>query len=289
MKVHLVDGTYELFRFHYARSNDDPRRGAQVGVLNTLLDLIAGGATHIGIATDHAIKSWRNDLYDGYKDGSEIDPDLFAQFPEVEELLDLAGLEVWPQIVHEADDALAAGAALAAADNRVEQVIICTPDKDLAQCVTADGRVVQLDRRQGIVYDHDGVIDKFGVSPESIPDYLGVVGDSADGFPGLPGWGAKSAAAVLGRYGHIDYIPLDAEEWDVEVRGATKLALTLAEHIDEARLFRRIATVALDAPVSGSVDEMVWLGPQIGFDERCSELGAERQCQRTHQLWENHG
>ncbi len=289
MKVHLVDGTYELFRFHYARSNSDPRRGAQVGVLNTLLDLIAGGATHIGIATDHAIKSWRNDLYDGYKDGSEIDPDLFAQFPEVEELLDLAGLEVWPQIVHEADDALAAGAALAAADNRVEQVIICTPDKDLAQCVTADGRVVQLDRRQGIVYDHDGVIDKFGVSPESIPDYLGVVGDSADGFPGLPGWGAKSAAAVLGRYGHIDYIPLDAEEWDVEVRGATKLALTLAEHIDEARLFRRIATVALDAPVSGSVDEMVWLGPQIGFDERCSELGAERQCERTHQLWENHG
>ncbi len=289
MKVHLVDGTYELFRFHYARSNDDPRRGAQVGVLNTLLDLIAGGATHIGIATDHAIKSWRNDLYDGYKDGSEIEPDLFAQFPEVEELLDLAGLEVWPQIVHEADDALAAGAALAAADNRVEQVIICTPDKDLAQCVTADGRVVQLDRRQGIVYDHEGVIDKFGVPPESIPDYLGVVGDSADGFPGLPGWGAKSAAAVLGRYGHIDYIPLDAEEWDVEVRGATKLAHTLAEHIDEARLFRRIATVALDAPVSGSVDEMVWLGPQIGFDERCSELGAERQCQRTHQLWENHG
>ncbi len=288
MKVHVVDGTYELFRFHFARSNRDPRVGAQRGVLNTILDLVADGATHIGIATDHVVESWRNDLYDGYKDGSGIDPELFAQFPEMEELLDLAGFEVWPQVVHEADDGMAAGAALAAADPRVEQVVICTPDKDLAQCVTADGRVVQLDRRQGIVYDWDRVIAKFGVRPDSIPDYLGVVGDSADGFPGVPGWGAKSAAAVLTRYGHIDQIPFDVAEWDVDVRGAAKLALAFREHFEDALLFRRIATVDTNAPVSATVDEMAWLGPQPGFDERCVELGAERQAARTHKLWAEH-
>lgn len=285
VKVHLVDGTYELFRFHYAPSNRDPRRGAQQGVLHTVLDLVAGGATHIGIATDHVIESFRNDLYDGYKDGSDIEPDLKAQFPEMEELLELAGFEVWPQVTHEADDALAAAAAMAAADERVEQVVICTPDKDLAQCVTPDARVVQLDRRREIVYDRAGVIEKFGVPPESIPDYLGVVGDSADGFPGLAGWGAKSAAAVLTRYGHIDAVPADVAEWDVEVRGAAKLALTLRENVEDALLFRRIATVALDAPVSESVDDMRWRGPQPGFDERCEQLGADRHRQRAHQLW----
>ena len=290
MKVHLVDGTYELFRFHYAPSNREPRYGAQRGVLNTVLDLVADGATHIGIATDHVIESWRNDLYDGYKDGSGIDPDLFAQFPEVEELLRLAGFEVWPQVTHEADDGMAAAAALAAADDRVEQVIICTPDKDLAQCVTPDGRVVQLDRRKELIYDRAGVIEKFGVPPESIPDYLGVVGDSADGFPGLAGWGAKSAAAVLTRYGHIEDIPHDVAEWDVNVRGAGKLALTLRENFEDALLFRRIATVDLDAPVSDSVDDMAWRGPQPGFDEACEALGAQRQRQRAHQLWEErHG
>ena len=285
MRVHLVDGTYELFRFHYARNNSDVRRGAQRGVLNTLLDLLDGGATHVGIATDHVIESWRNDLYDGYKDGSGIDPDLYAQFSEVEELLDLAGLEVWPQVVHEADDALAAAAAMAAADPRVEQVVICTPDKDLAQCVSADGRVVQLDRRRELVYDRAGVIAKFGVAPESIPDYLALVGDSADGFPGMPGWGAKSAAAVLRRYGHIEQVPGDVADWDVQVRGAARLAAALAAGLDDALLFRRIATVDLGAPVSGSVDEMAWLGPQAGFDERCSEIGAERIAQRAHRLW----
>lgn len=286
VKVHLVDGTYELFRFHYGPSNREPRRGAQRGVLNTVLDLVADGATHIGIATDHVIESWRNDLYDGYKDGSGIDSDLFAQFPEVEALLQLAGFEVWPQVTHEADDAMAAAAALAAADDRVEQAIICTPDKDLAQCVTADAKVVQLDRRKGVIYDRAGVIEKFGVPPESIPDYLGVVGDSADGFPGLAGWGAKSAAAVLTRYGHIEAIPHDVSEWDVDVRGAGKLALTLRENFEDALLFRRIATVDLDAPVSRSVDDMAWRGPQAGFDEACDAIGAERQCQRAHQLWE---
>jgi 5'-3' exonuclease len=284
--VHLVDGTYELFRFHYARSNRDPRVGAQRGVLNTVLDLVADGATHIGIATDHVIESFRNDLWEGYKDGSGVEPDLKAQFPELEELLTLAGFEVWPQIIHEADDALAAAAVMAAADPRVERVIICTPDKDLAQCVTGDGRVVQLDRRREIWYDRHGVMEKFGVPPESIPDYLGVVGDSADGFPGLPGWGAKSAATVLARYGHITDIPADVADWDVDVRGAGKLALTLRDHLDEALLFRRIATVDLDAPVSATVDEMEWTGPVEGFDERCDEIGAERIAARAHRLAE---
>ncbi len=284
MQVHLVDGTYELFRYHYAPSNRDTRLGAQRGVLNTVLDLVAGGATHLGIATDHVIESFRNDMWDGYKDGGGVEPELMAQFPEVEELLELAGFEVWPQIVHEADDALAAGAVMAAADARVERVIICTPDKDLAQCVTSDGRVVQLDRRREIWYDREGVIEKFGVPPESIPDYLGLVGDSADGFPGLPGWGAKSAAKILARYGHITEIPLDVSEWDVDVRGAGKLALTLRERFEEALLFRRIATVDTDAPVSGSVDEMRWAGPVAGFDERCAEIGAERVAHRAHQL-----
>jgi 5'-3' exonuclease len=192
--------------------------------------------------------------------------------------------------VHEADDALAAAAAMAAADPRVEQVVICTPDKDLAQCVTADGRVVQLDRRREIVYDRAGVIEKFGVPPESIPDYLGVVGDSADGFPGLPGWGAKSAARILTRFGHIDDVPLDVVDWEgVDVRGAAKLAATLRDHLDEALLFRRIATVDLDAPVAATVDELAWRGPQVGFDERCAEIGAERVAARAHRLFERHG
>jgi 5'-3' exonuclease len=286
MKVHLVDGTYELFRFHYAPSNKDPRLGAQRGVLNTVLDLVAGGATHIGIATDQVIESFRNDLYDGYKDGSGVEPDLLAQFPEVEELLELAGFTVWPQVTHEADDGMAAGAAMAAADPRVEQVIICTPDKDLAQCVTADGRVVQLDRRREVIYDRAGVIEKFGVPPESIPDYLGVVGDTADGFPGLQGWGAKSAAKILTRFGHIDQVPFDIAEWDgVDVRGAAKLAATLRDNFEDALLFRRIATVDLDAPVSASVDEMVWTGPGAGFDERCAEIGADRVAKRAHELF----
>ncbi|MCY3641957.1 MAG: flap endonuclease [Acidimicrobiaceae bacterium] len=284
MRVHLVDGTYELFRFHYAKSNRDPRRGAQRGVLNSMLDLVAEGATHIGIATDHVIESFRNEMLDGYKDGSGVDPDLKAQFPEVEELLELAGFAVWPQIEHEADDGLASAAAVAAGDPRVEQVVICTPDKDLAQCVTADSRVVQYDRRRGVLYDQAGVIDKFGVPPMSIPDYLGLVGDSADGFPGLPGWGAKSAATLLARYGHITTIPFDCSQWDVPVRGAAKLAAALRDGFEEALLYRRIATVELGAPVSATVDEMLWRGPLPGLDERCVELGAERLAARAREL-----
>ena len=284
MLVHLIDGTYELFRYHYAKSNRDPRRGAQRGVLNSMLDLLSDGATHIGIATDHVIESFRNEMLDGYKDGSGVDPDLKAQFPEVEKLLELAGFAVWPQIEHEADDGLASAAAVAAGDSRVERVLICTPDKDLAQCVTTDGRVVQYDRRQRVLYDHAGVVEKFGVPPASIPDYLGLVGDSADGFPGLPGWGAKSASALLARYGHITSIPFDAADWDVEVRGAAKLAAALRDGFEDALLFRRIATVELGAPVSAAVDEMEWRGPRPGLDERCAALGAERLAARARNL-----
>ncbi|MYE64722.1 MAG: flap endonuclease, partial [Acidimicrobiaceae bacterium] len=236
------------------------------------------------IATDHVIESFRNEMLDGYKDGSGVDPDLKAQFPEVEELLELAGFAVWPQIEHEADDGLASAAAVAAGDPRVEQVVICTPDKDLAQCVTADSRVVQYDRRRGVLYDQAGVIDKFGVPPMSIPDYLGLVGDSADGFPGLPGWGAKSAATLLARYGHITAIPFDCSQWDVPVRGAAKLAAALQDGFEDALLYRRIATVELGAPVSATVDEMLWRGPLPGLDERCVELGAERLAARAREL-----
>lgn len=284
VRVHLVDGTYELFRFHYARSNRDPRHGAQRGVLNTVLDLVSDGATHIGIATDHVIESFRNDLWPGYKDGSGVEPDLMAQFGEAEELLESAGFAVWPQVEYEADDALAAAAAMAASDPRVSQVVICTPDKDLAQCVTASGRVVQYDRRRGMLYDHSGVIEKFGVEPRSIPDYLGVVGDSADGFPGLRGWGAKSTATILARYGHITEVPSDAADWDVEVRGAAKLAQVLRDNLEQALLFRRIATVDTTAPVAGSVDELRWIGPRAGFDERCARLGAAGLAARARKL-----
>ena len=284
MLVHLIDGTYELFRYHYAKSNRDPRRGAQRGVLNSMLDLVADGATHVGIATDHVIESFRNGMLHGYKDGSGVDPDLKAQFPEVEQLLELAGFAVWPQIEHEADDGLASAAAVAAGDPRVERVLICTPDKDLAQCVTADGRVVQYDRRQRVLYDHAGVVEKFGVPPASIPDYLGLVGDSADGFPGLPGWGAKSASTLLARYGHITSIPFDPDQWDVPVRGAAKLAAALRDGFEDALLFRRIATVELGAPVSATVDEMQWRGPAPGLAERCTELGAERLAERAYTL-----
>ncbi len=284
MRVHLVDGTYELFRFHYARNNRDARRGAQRGVLKTVLDLVQDGATHIGIATDHVIESFRNDLLEGYKDGSGVDPDLRAQFDEVEHLLELAGFAVWPQVRYEADDALAAAASMAAADDRVSQVVICTPDKDLAQCVSTDGRVVQHDRRRDVICDYAGVVDKFGVAPESIPDYLGLVGDSADGFEGLPGWGAKSAAAVLSFYPHLERIPASSDDWDVNVRGAARLADTLRERMDDAKLFRHIATVDLEAPVSATVDEMEWTGPRQGFDQLCQAIGAGALATRAHQL-----
>lgn len=282
MQVHLVDGTYELFRYHYAPNNRDPERGACVGVLGSLLQLIDEGATHVGVATDHVIESYRNELWPTYKDGSGVDPQLKAQFPVLEELLEAAGFAVWPQVEFEADDGLAAGAALAAADDDVEQVVICTPDKDMAQLV--GGKVWQWDRRQDKWFDTAGVQEKFGVLPESIPDYLALVGDSADGFPGLPGWGAKSAAAVLARYVHIEDIPPAAGQWDITVRSGAKLAKVLQDQLEEALLFRTLATLQPDAPVSESVADMAWTGPRPGFDALAAELDAERVAERAHRL-----
>jgi 5'-3' exonuclease len=275
MEVHLVDGTYELFRFYYAQPEHlDPSGldvGAVRGVVRSMLDLLASGATHVGVATDHVIESFRNDLWAGYKTGAGIDPVLRAQFPVLEDALRALGLAVWPEVEQEADDALAAAAAVARRDARVERVLICTPDKDLAQCVE-DPTVAQLDRRRGELYDEAGVRAKFGVPPAAIPDWLALVGDSADGFPGLPGWGAKSAAAVLARYETIESIPDRALDWDVEVRGAKRLAGTLAEARAEAALFKVLATLRTDADV-GTVDSWEWGGPVPEFAGWAERLG----------------
>jgi 5'-3' exonuclease len=284
MDVHLVDGTYELFRYHFAPNNRDLDRGATIGVVGTLLQLVDDGATHVGVATDHVIESFRNDLWAGYKSSAGMPRELLAQFPLVEAAMEVAGFTVWPQVTHEADDAMAAAALMAAADDRVERVIICTPDKDLGQCV--GGKVVQLDRRKGVVFDAAGVEERLGVPPASIPDLLALVGDSADGFPGLPGWGAKSAAAVLRRWGHLEDIPADPTTWDAGVRGAAKLNATLRDQFELALLFRRIATVETDAPVSATVDELRWTGPPDppAFAALCDKLGAARLADRAASL-----
>ncbi len=288
VKVHLVDGTYELFRYFFALPSHVNGEGMEVsatrGVVGSMFQLLEDGATHVAIATDHVIESFRNDLYDGYKDGSGVDPVLFAQFPLLEEALEAAGFMVWAMVEFEADDALGAGAQMAAADPRVEQVLICTPDKDLGQCVTDDGRIAQYDRRKQQLVDRAGVIEKFGVPPESIPDYLALVGDSADGFPGLAGWGAKSAAAVLARYGHLEDIPAAAGQWDITVRGGAKLAATLQREYEEALLFRRIATIESDAPVSATVDELEWVGPSPAFADVCARLDAPAFVHRVERL-----
>ncbi len=276
MRVHLVDGTYELFRQHFgqvARHSNTHPMAAAAGVVASTLALVEDGATHVGVASDHTIESFRNDLYDGYKDGVGMDEDILRQIPVMEDALAAAGFTVWPMVTHEADDAMAAAAAVGDADERVEQVLIVTPDKDLGQCVRGE-RVVQFDRRKREILDEAAVIAKFGIGPASIPDYLGLVGDSADGFPGLPGWGAKSAAKVLARYGHIEDIPAAAGQWDVDgLRGAAKLAATLQENYEDALLFRRIATVDVDIDV-GSVDDWRWTGPTPRFASVAQELGS---------------
>ena len=284
MDVHLVDGTYELFRYHFAPNNRDAERGATVGVVSTLLQMVADGATHIGVATDHIIESFRNDLWPGYKSSAGMPRELLAQFPVVELAMEAAGFVVWPQVTHEADDGMAAGAVMAAADDRVERVVICTPDKDLGQCV--GGKVVQLDRRKGVYFDAAGVQERLGVPPASIPDLLALVGDSADGFPGLPGWGAKSAAAVLRRWGHLEDIPADPVTWDAGVRGAAKLNAVLRSDFELALLFRRIATVETDAPVSATVDELRWTGPpdEDAFAAVADRLGAANLATRARTL-----
>jgi 5'-3' exonuclease len=287
MRVHLIDGTYELFRYHFAVPGPVRAKGtkgaATRGVLGTVLGLLQEGVTHVGVATDHVIESFRNQLYPDYKDGSGIDPDLFAQFPVIEEALVAMGVTVWPMVELEADDALASAAVTAAADPRVEQVIICTPDKDLGQCVVGD-RVVQLDRRKNVVYDEAGVQAKFGVAPTSIPDWLALVGDSADGFPGLPGWGAKAASGVLKKYPHLEDIPRLAERWAVDVRGARTLANCLHDHWDDALLFRDLATLRIDDSVLANVDDLEWRGPTPAFAAICDELGATRMAERAEGL-----
>ncbi len=288
MRVHLLDGTYELFRHFYAvpsrRDADGTEVGAVRGVLGTVLTILEDGATHLGVATDHVIESFRNELWPGYKTGAGVDPALLAQFPLLEEAVEALGVRVWAMVDQEADDALAAAAALAAADDRVEQVLILTPDKDLAQCV-AKTRVVQLDRRTGRLFDDAGVREKFGVGPASIPDWLALVGDSADGFPGLPGWGAKSASAVLARYEHLEEIPEHAISWDVTVRGPTKLAATLVAQRDHAMLFRDLATLRVDAPV-GTVDEWRWRGPAPALEDWGQRLDAPGIVERARRLGE---
>lgn len=289
MQTHLVDGTYELFRHFFAVPEHlDPGEvdvGATRGVVGSVLQLLEDGATHVGVATDHIIESFRNDLWAGYKTGAGVDPTLWAQFPIVEDALRALGVAVWAEVELEADDALASAAVVAAADPRVERVVICTPDKDLGQCVH-DPDVVQLDRRNAKFIDEAAVRAKFGVLPESIPDWLALVGDSADGFPGLPGWGAKSAGAVLGRYPHLEDIPAQASAWDVDVRGAARLAATLNDQRPLAELFRLLATLRTDAVV-GPVDDWRWVGPTEGFDAWAIRLGSPGLARRAERLAES--
>ncbi len=277
MEVYLLDGTYELFRHYYALPKARDSEGREVaavrGVVRSVLGMIQGGAIHIGVATDHVIESFRNGLWPGYKTSAGVPADLLAQFPLLEEALAAMGVAVWPMVEFEADDALASAAETAARDDRVERVIICTPDKDLAQCVRGT-RVVQMNRRTREIRDEAGVIHKFGVAPESIPDYLALVGDAADGYPGLAGWGAKSVAAVLARYRHLEAIPADWREWHVNASNAGALAATLARERDLAFLFRTLATLKTDIPLFASMDELKWKGPQPEFETLGTKLDA---------------
>jgi 5'-3' exonuclease len=269
MEVFLIDGTYELFRHYYAVPSARDEQGREVGavraVLASVLGMIKGGATHIAVATDHVIESFRNQLWPGYKTSEGVEPELLAQFPLLEEVLSAAGVVVWPMVEFEADDALAAGAAAAEKDARVERVVICTPDKDLAQCVRGT-RVVQLNRRTRVTIDEQGVMQKYGVLPVSIPDYLALVGDSADGYPGLAGWGAKSSAAVLAKFGHLEAIPKDCRDWHVNATNAGALADTLRREWDNALLFRKLATLRTDIPLFDDVEELRWNGPKPEFE-----------------------
>jgi 5'-3' exonuclease len=287
--VHIVDGTYELFRQFFARPSHRNGDGFEVGgaraVVRGMVGMLEDGATHLGVATDHVIESFRNDLFAGYKTGAGIDPTLRAQFDVLEQGLRAAGIATYAMVEYEADDAMASLAAVASADERVERVLLCTPDKDLAQCVRA-GRVIQLDRRNNKLLDVEDVIAKHGVPPESIPDFLGLVGDTADGLPGLPGWGAKSTAAVLSRYLHIEDIPPAAGQWDITVRGGAKLAKTLADHKADALLYRRLATLEADAPTITDVDELRWTGPASDLPAVASLLDAGDLITRTAKLAE---
>jgi 5'-3' exonuclease len=275
MELHLVDGTYELFRHFFAVPAAVDLNGREIGavrgVLRSVLSMVEHGATHIGVATDHVVESFRNDLYHGYKTSEGVAAALLSQFPILEEALEAMGVVVWPMVYYEADDALASAAAKGALDDRVTQVIICTPDKDLAQCV-AGTRVVQLDRRRNILRDEAGVVAKFGVKPQSIPDYLAVVGDSADGFPGIPGWGEKAAARTLSVYPRLEDIPKDWRAWHPSIANALRLSTSLFNSWNDALLFRTLATLRLDAPVFDAVDDLLWKGPRPSFEAQCRAM-----------------
>lgn len=285
MKVHLVDGTYELYRQHYGQATKHatpPPFAATIGVLASTLQLIADGATHIGVASDHIIESFRNDLYEGYKTSEGMEPVILHQIPLVEDALRAMGVVVWAMEEFEADDALGSAARVAANDKRVQQVVMLTPDKDLGQCVEGK-RVVQFDRRNNVIIDDAAVREKFGVGPASIADYLALVGDTSDGFPGLAGWGAKSAATVLAKFEHIEAIPDDETTWEIAVRGAAKLGLTLRENRELAALFKKIATVVTTVNV-GEVDDWQWHGPTAEFSALCDELGSPQLAKRSAML-----
>jgi 5'-3' exonuclease len=287
MDVHLIDGTYELFRYFFAVPSAKDLVGREVGavrgVLTSVLSMIEGGATHLGVATDHVVESFRNDLYPGYKTGEGVDPTLLSQFPILEEALETMGVRVWPMVEFEADDALASAAAKAASDERVRQVIICTPDKDLSQAVVGT-RVVQLDRRREILRDEAGVVAKFGIIPHSIPDYLAVVGDNADGFPGISGWGQKAAALVFSQYPHLEDIPQDWQAWHPSIRRARGLSEALRTGWNDALLFRKLATLRLDVPVFDSVEDLRWKGPRAGFAEYSRRIKSPELLRRAEAI-----
>lgn len=288
MNIHLIDGTYELFRYFFGAPSHITEEGKEVGavraVANSMLTIVEEGATHIGIATDHVITSFRNELYDGYKDGSDLDPVILGQFSLLEEVLEAIGFTVFPMIKYEADDGLGAAAHKAIKNPHVEEVIICTPDKDLGQCLTADEKIVQYDRRKKERITYQSVIEKFGVPPESIPDYLGLVGDTADGFPGLKGWGAKSSSALLAHYQHIEQIPNDHNDWIPQVRSSQKLSQTLNDDYDLALLFKLIATIDYEAQTFESIDELEWKGPQKDFNKILEKVDGERLIAKVTRL-----
>jgi 5'-3' exonuclease len=277
LEIYLVDGTYELFRHYYAvpsaRDADGREVGATRGVLRSMLGMLKNDVTHLAVATDHVVESFRNGLWAGYKTSEGVEPELLAQFPLLEEVLAAAGIKVWPMVEFEADDALAAAASVAARDAQVERVIICTPDKDLGQCVVG-ARVVQLNRRTNLILDEPGVVQKFGVLPESIPDYLALVGDTADGYPGLRGWGAKSTAAVLAKFLHLEAIPADSREWHVNAANAGALADVLVREKQNALLFRKLATLRTDIPLFDDLDQLRWKGPTPEFEKIAARLDA---------------
>jgi 5'-3' exonuclease len=290
VQVHLLDATYELFRAHFSPGRPELRDPggnaikATVGLIESTLSLLReDGVTHLGCATDHVIRSWRNERWPGYKTEAGVPPELLAQFPLAEEALRALGLVVWPMVEYEADDALGAAAARFADEPTVARVVILTPDKDLAQCIREDGRVVQYDRRKREFADADAVRKRFGVSPASIPDFLALVGDTSDGYPGIPGWGKLSAATVLRRYPHLEEIPESVARWDVSVRGAATLAASLREHRHLALLFRELATLSLEAPIPETLDDLRWRGaPRQTLQAFAERLGQPQLIERVH-------